>query len=270
MILDKLAQSASRRVNKDKEKTSYDEMKQSALNIASKDQGFAFENALRQSDIGFICEVKAASLSRGIISFDFPYMQIAKEYEEGGAACISVLTEPVFYLGSDEYLHEIRKEVKVPLLRKDFIIDDYQLYQSKVLGADAVPLICSLLTEGRLCEYLKICDELRISALVEVRSANEVNMAVGMGARAVLANNLNYDTFEVDIGFSVRLRPLVPDGVLYVADSGIRTAGDVELLRNAKVDGVIIGEALIMAEDNIKEKLRELREGRWVPIEYYL
>lgn len=217
---------------------------------------FAFEQALRGEDIAFICEVKKASPSKGLIAPDFPYLDIAKEYEAAGAAAISVLTEPDFFQGSDRYLAEIRGAVSTPLLRKDFIVDRYQIHQAAALGADAVLLICSVLTPQQLANYRKEADDLGLSALVEAHDESELEMALAAGARMVGVNNRNLHTFEVDPMNSVRLRKLVPDSVVFVSESGIHTPEDIALLRRSGVDAVLVGESLMRSPDKRRELAR--------------
>lgn len=219
---------------------------------------FAFENALKTEDIAFICECKKASPSKGLIAPEFPYLQIAREYEAAGADCISVLTEPKWFLGQNRCLEEIAGAVSVPCLRKDFTVDEYMIYEAKVLGASAVLLICAVLPESRIREYLGICDALGLSALVEAHDEAEVEAALRAGARAIGVNNRNLKDFSVDTGNSKRLRALVPEGVLFVAESGVYSAADVAALRESGADAVLIGETLMRAEDKAA-KLRELR-----------
>lgn len=262
-ILDILADTARERVKKDKESVPFEEMKALAEAkecIADKAEGFPVEQALKQEGISFICEVKKTSPSKGLIAEDFPYVEIAKAYEEAGADCISVLTEPGKFLGSDAYLEEIVKEVKTPVLRKDFTVDAYQIYQAKVLGASMVLLICALLNEETVREYIGICDELGLSALVEAHDEEEIAMAVRAGARIIGVNNRNLKDFTVDVNNSGRLRKLVPPHVLFVAESGIKSAEDIRALKEAGVNGVLIGETL-MKSSNKKAMLDELRKG---------
>ena len=216
---------------------------------------FAFENALRKDGISFICECKKASPSKGLIAPEFPYLQIAEEYEAAGADCISVLTEPKWFLGSNEYLKEIADAVSIPCLRKDFTVDDYE---AKVLGASAVLLICSILGKSEIREYLQICDELGLSALVETHDEREVQMALDAGARVIGVNNRNLKDFSVNTDNSRRLRELIPSEVLFVSESGVQTAEDVAALRKIGADAVLIGETLMRAADK-KAKLAELR-----------
>jgi len=217
----------------------------------------SFKNALTAPGLSFICEVKKASPSKGIISEDFPWMQIAKEYEEGGAAAISVLTEPEFFLGSDQYLREISTSVKIPTLRKDFIIDTYQLYEAKLWGAKAALLICALLEPETLSSFLLTAEELELDCLVEIHSEEEAKEALAAGARIIGINNRDLTTFQVDTGLTSRLRKRIPEGVLTVAESGINSADDIRALKDSGVDAVLIGESL-MRSSNRKLFLQEL------------
>lgn len=256
-ILDELADYARIRTNKAKEKIPLNIIKEKALALSK--GNFAFENALKKNDISFICECKKASPSKGVIAKEFPYLKIAKEYENAGADCISVLTEPKWFLGSDEYLKEIVESVSIPCLRKDFTVDEYMIYEAKLLGAQAVLLICSILSTEKIKEYIKICDELGISALVEAHNEDEIKSAINAGARIIGVNNRNLKDFTVDTDNSRRMRELVPENILFVAESGVKTAKDIQLLRENNVDAVLIGETLMRAEDK-KEKLSELRK----------
>ncbi|MBQ4170591.1 MAG: indole-3-glycerol phosphate synthase TrpC, partial [Ruminococcus sp.] len=219
---------------------------------------FEFEKALRNPGISFICECKKASPSKGLIAPDFPYLKITKEYERAGADCISVLTEPKWFLGSDEYLREIAAEVKIPCLRKDFTVDEYMIYEAKLFGASAVLLIAALLPESQLKEYICICDELGLSALVETHNEAEVDDAITAGARIIGVNNRNLKDFSVDTENSKRLRKLIPRDILFVAESGVKTPADVRSLRAIGADAVLVGETLMRAEDKT-QKLNELR-----------
>lgn len=255
-ILDQLAKHARERTEQAKLKISLEEMKQQALSIHK--TAFVFEDALKKKDISFICECKKASPSKGLIAPDFPYLQIAKEYETAGADGISVLTEPKWFLGSDRYLREIASTVSVPCLRKDFTVDEYMIYEAKVLGVSAVLLICSILSEQQIRSYIHICNEIGLSALVEVHDEEEVKKALYAGARIVGVNNRNLKDFSVDTENSRRLRTFVPRDVLFVAESGVSCAKDVEKLREIGADGVLVGETLMRAFDK-KAKLDELR-----------
>lgn len=255
-ILDKLAEHAFERVKEAEQNVSLDEIKSCAFAIPKGD--FEFEKALRKPDISFICECKKASPSKGIIAEEFPYLEIGKEYEKAGADCISVLTEPKWFLGSDNYLKEIAAAVSVPCLRKDFTVSDYQIYEAILLGAKAVLLICSILSAEQIREYIGICDRLGISALVEAHDESEVKLAVNSGARIIGVNNRNLKDFSVDTDNSKRMRELVPKEILFVSESGVKTAADVQKLREIGADAVLIGETLMRAE-NKKVKLSELR-----------
>lgn len=262
-ILDQLAGYAEERVTRAGKKLPLEELKKQAVSLtASAEENFAFENALKKPGISFICECKKASPSKGLIAPDFPYMQIAREYEEAGAECISVLTEPKWFLGSDRYLREITDTVKIPCLRKDFTVDAYMIYEAKVLGASAVLLICAILDEEQMKEYIGICDELGLSALVEAHDEVEVRSALRAGARMIGVNNRNLRDFTVDTDNSRRLRELIPRDVLFVSESGIRDADDVEALSKIGADAVLVGETLMRAADK-KARLRELRGIIW-------
>ena len=264
MILEEIAAKARERGEADKEKISLSEMKRLAFSHKSKLDPFAFENALRDRDISFICEVKKASPSKGVIAEDFPYVEIAMEYEEALATCVSVLTEPYYFLGSDEYLKEIREAINIPIIRKDFTIDEYQIYQAKALGADCVLLICALLDTETLKEYLKICDELSISAIVETHDEEEIKSAIEAGARIIGVNNRNLKNFTVNVANSTSLRNLVPEDVIFVAESGIKDANDINELRKNNVDAVLIGETLMRADD--KRKMLASLKGTMIKI----
>ncbi|MDD6035328.1 MAG: indole-3-glycerol phosphate synthase TrpC [Lachnospiraceae bacterium] len=255
-ILDELAEYARIRTEQTKKKRSLREIRESAFALPK--GNFAFETALKKPGISFICECKKASPSKGVIAPDFPYLEIAKEYEAAGADCISVLTEPKWFLGKDEYLKEIAEAVKIPCLRKDFTVDEYMIYEAKLLGAQAVLLICSILPTEKMKEYINICDELGISALVEAHNEEEINSALYAGARIIGVNNRNLKDFTVDTDNSRRLRKLVPEDILFVAESGVKSPQDISILRETGVDAVLIGETLMRATDK-REKLRELR-----------
>lgn len=258
MILETIAAQARNRVAAAILKTPPSEVEEKANSLSTGD--FRFENALRTPGISFICEIKKASPSKGVIAEDFPYLDIAREYEAAGASAISVLTEPKYFLGSDEYLSEISAIVKTPLLRKDFTVSEYQLYEAKLIGADAVLLICALLDTGTLRRYLSICDSLGLSALVEAHSESEVRSALEAGARIIGVNNRDLKTFEVDINNCISLRPSVPRDILFVAESGIKTPEDIARLKTAGVDAVLIGETLMRSADK-KAELEKLRSS---------
>ena len=255
-ILDRLAEHAQERVMLAKQHISSKEIKERAFALPRGD--FSFEKALKKDDIAFICECKKASPSKGVIAEDFPYLQIAGEYEAAGADCISVLTEPKWFLGDDRYLQEIAQTVGIPCLRKDFTVDEYMIYEAKCLGAKAVLLICSILSKAQIKEYIKICDALGLSALVEAHDEAEVKTALNCGARIVGVNNRNLKDFSVDTENSRRLRKLIPKDVLFVSESGVKTPEDVRILREIGADAVLVGETLMRAADK-KKTLKELR-----------
>ena len=255
-ILDRLAAYAQERVTAAKQNISIEELKERAVSLPRGD--FAFEKALKKDDIAFICECKKASPSKGVIAGDFPYLQIAKAYESAGADCISVLTEPKWFLGSDRYLQEIAAAVHIPCLRKDFTVDAYMLYEAKCLGAAAVLLICSILSEEQIKAYIQICDTLGLSALVEAHDEAEVKTALRCGARIIGVNNRNLKDFSVDTDNSRRLRRLIPKDVVFFFFFGVKTPEDVQLLREVGADAVLIGETLMRAADK-KQILNELR-----------
>lgn len=256
-ILDTIAAYAKERVAAAKAQVPLEEIKKQALSMDFS-TGFPFEKALREGDISFICECKKASPSKGLIAEDFPYLAIAKDYEAAGASCISVLTEPKWFLGSDSYLKEIAEAVSIPCIRKDFTVDEYMIYEAKLLGASAVLLICALLPEETIKHYIEICDKLGLSALVEAHDEKEIASAIRAGARIIGVNNRNLKDFTVDVHNSERLRKLVPESVLFVAESGIRTAEDIDVLRRVGVNAVLIGETLMRAPDK-KAMLDALR-----------
>ena len=258
MILDTIAAAAKKRMAAAREIKPLEALREQALALPKGDH--VFERALKMDGISFICEVKKASPSKGLIAPDFPYLDIAREYEAAGADAISVLTEPEFFFGSDAYLTKIRQSVGIPVLRKDFTVDEYQLYEAKSLGADAVLLICALLDTQTLRKYIGICDALGLSALVEAHTEDEVMSALDSGARIVGVNNRNLKTFEVDINTCVRLRPLVPKDIIFVAESGIRNSNDVMRLREAGVNAVLVGEMLMRSPDK-KAALAALKGG---------
>lgn len=256
-ILETIARYAEKRVAAAKAKVPLKEVKSAALSMKCRTK-FPFESALKSDDIAFICECKKASPSKGIIAEDFPYLQIAKEYETAGAAAVSVLTEPRWFLGSNLYLEEISAAISIPCLRKDFIVDEYMIYEAKLIGADAVLLICAILNGSDLRRYIEICDVLGLSALVEAHDESEIAQALSAGARVIGVNNRNLKNFSVDIENSKRLRQMVPGNVIFVAESGIKSAGDIEALRSANVNAVLIGETLMTAPDK-KSMLDRLR-----------
>ena len=255
-ILDELAAYAAQRTARAKKDISPSAMRDMAESLPKGAQDFY--SALARPGLSFICECKKASPSKGLIAPDFPYLDIARDYEAAGADAISVLTEPKWFLGADAYLAEIAAAVKVPCLRKDFIVDEYMICEAKMLGAAATLLICAILEEPQLRDYLALCGELGLSALVEAHDETEIEKALRSGARIIGVNNRNLKDFSVDTNNSGRLRALVPNGLLFVAESGIKTPEDVATLREAGVDAVLVGETLMRAADK-KAMLAALR-----------
>ena len=256
MILDKIIEATKIRVAQEKQVESPESVKAAALALPS-DTGFPFEAALCQQDFNFICEVKKASPSKGIIAEHFPYLDIAKEYEVAGAAAISVLTEPDFFKGDKKYLQEIANTVKIPVLRKDFIIDEYQIYQAKVWGASASLLICACLDMHTLTKFRELADSLGLSSLVEAHDEHEVQMAIDCGARIIGVNNRNLKDFTVDVQNSVRLRNLVQDDVIFVSESGLETPEDIQVLRDNNIGVALMGETFMRSPNKV-EKLAYL------------
>jgi len=259
-ILDEIAGKTKSRVAAAKNTAPFDQVQKKALALAEKEgtPAFPFKRAVSAPGLSFICEVKKASPSKGIIAADFPYLQIALEYEAAGAAAVSVLTEPDYFLGSDQYLREIAEAISIPALRKDFVIDPYQIYEAKLLGAKAVLLICGLLDAQTLAEYIKTADELGLSSLVEIHNETEAEQAVKAGARIIGINNRDLKTFKVDLAVTARLRSLIPAGILIVAESGIKSPEDVRAISGIGIDAVLVGESLMRAEDK-KRFLAELK-----------
>lgn len=296
MILDEIAEKTKERVAEQKKKVPLEEMKRRALDIVARETNngsspyskFLFRDNLAADGISFICEVKKASPSKGLIAPDFPYVEIAKEYETAGASAISVLTEPFYFQGSNQFLMDIKKEVNIPLLRKDFTVDEYMIYEAKVIGASAVLLICAILDDEQLASYLQLAHELGMSALVEAHDEEEVRRAIACGAGIIGVNNRDLRTFTVDIMNSVRLRKLIPDMVpakrspvkestkgstkrpdpfvecsvhqkmVYVSESGIKTKEDIDRLKENGTDAVLIGETFMRSSDK-KKLFAELR-----------
>ena len=257
-ILDELASYARYRTEEAKKKLSLTDIRQMTESLPKGD--FEFEKALSAPELSFICECKKASPSKGLIAPNFPYLQIAKEYEDAGADCISVLTEPKWFLGSDDYLKEIAENVRIPCIRKDFTVDEYMIFEAKMLGAKAVLLICSILETSQIKEYLAICDSLGLSALVEAHDEKEITMALDAGARIVGVNNRNLKDFNVDTNNSKKLRSLVPENVVFVSESGIQSIDDIKRVKDFGADAVLIGE-MLMREPNKKALIKALRDA---------
>lgn len=255
-ILEEIAQKTRERIEKQKERKPMDVIEKEARAMDA-NTGFPFEKALKKSGISFICEVKKASPSKGVIAQEFPYVEIGKRYEKAGASAISVLTEPYYFQGSDDYLKEIKEAVTIPILRKDFTIDPYMIHEAKIMGASAVLLICALLSQETLKEYIEIAHSLGLSALVEAHDAEEVEKGLKAGARVLGVNNRDLKTFTVNIKNSITLRKQVPKEVLFVSESGIKTKEDIGELAKNHVDGVLVGETMMRA-GNVSQVLGEM------------
>lgn len=266
-ILEEIAEKRKVDIESRKAKISLESIKEQAEELAGKELTehgkfwYPFKSALSKEGINFICEVKKASPSKGLIAEDFAYLEIAKDYEKAGAAAVSVLTEPEYFLGKDEYLKEIAENISIPAIRKDFTIDAYQIYEAKVLGASAVLLICSLLGDEKLEEFLEIAHSIGLSALVETHDEEEVKRALAAGAQIIGVNNRDLKTFTVDVNNSVRLRKLVTGEIVFVSESGIKTAEDIEKLKKNGTNAVLIGETLMRSE-NKAQMLQELAGGK--------
>jgi len=247
-ILEEIAGKTRDRVERQKEIISQENIIERAGSF-KKQEIFLFEKAISKEKPAFICEIKKASPSKGLIAQKFPYLKIAREYEKGGAAAISVLTEPFYFQGSSRYLQEVSKTVSLPLLRKDFIVDPYQIYEAKCLGASAILLICAILSQKQLEEYFKLADQLGLSVVTEAHDEREIDMALSAGVRIIGVNNRDLKTFQVDLENSIRLRKKVPPEILFVSESGIRDADDIRVLRDHGVNAVLLGETLMRAPD---------------------
>lgn len=270
-ILDKICETTKERIEKEKQKISLSEIRKLAENIKN-NSNFDFEKAIgkkyknnkdskdnnKEKRINFICEIKKASPSKGIISESFDYIEIAKDYEKAEADAISCLTEPYYFMGSDNYLKEVKGIVNIPVLRKDFIIDEYMIYQSKNIRADAILLIVAVLDKYKLKDYFDIANESGLSSLIEVHNEEELEKAVNINARIIGVNNRDLKTFNVDINNSVRLRKLVPKNIIFVSESGIKDRSDIKILEENETDAVLIGERLMTKKDKIDE-IKKLR-----------
>ncbi|MCB6415603.1 MAG: indole-3-glycerol phosphate synthase TrpC [Dorea sp.] len=259
-ILEEIAEKTKQRITEEKAQTPVSVLMELAEKRKPKVPGETFSEALKKKGMSYICEVKKASPSKGLIAPDFPYLSIAREYEEAGASAISCLTEPYYFQGADRYLEEIAGTVDIPVLRKDFTVDEYMIYQAKALGASAVLLICAILDDAQLKGYRELAGELHMDALVEAHDEKEVERALAAGAEIIGVNNRDLRTFEVDVSNSIRLRQLAPENVVFVSESGIRTPEDIDRLYENQVDAVLIGETLMRSRDK-KAALRELDGG---------
>lgn len=259
VMLDKIVEKTKERLIEAKAKKSLNELKEEVSRLEISDE-FPFKEALKDPEIAIIAEVKRASPSKGLIAEDFDYIEIAKEYQEAGASAISVLTEPYFFQGSNDFLKEISENVSIPILRKDFTIDEYMIYEAKILGASAILLIVSILDDVQLKEYLDLAHQLGLSAIVETHDGDEIRTAIDVGAQIIGVNNRNLADFTVDINNSINLRRLVSDDITFISESGIKTKEDVTRLKENDVDAVLIGETLMKSDDK-KSMILELKNG---------
>lgn len=253
-ILEEIAEKTKQRIQEEKSRVSVEDLKSRIVK-----NEISFLDALKKPGMSYICEVKKASPSKGLIAPDFPYLKIAKEYEAAGASAISCLTEPYYFQGSDRYLEEITSEVKIPVLRKDFTVDEYMIYQARAYGASAVLLICAILDDAQLQSYRELAESMGMDALVEAHDEKEVERALHCGAKIVGVNNRDLRTFQVDMANSIRLRKMAPENVVFVSESGIRTSEDIRRLYDNQVDAVLIGETLMRSAD--KKAALELLNG---------
>lgn len=259
MILDEIAEKTRTRVQKAKRKHPLEEIRTQAEAMDA-DTSFPFYKALEKKQLSYICEVKKASPSKGLIAKDFPYVQIAKEYERAGADAISCLTEPFYFQGADRYLKEITEAVHIPVLRKDFVVDAYMIYEAKLLGASAVLLICAILDKETVSEYIKITKRLGMTALVEAHDLTEIKEAIDAGAEVIGVNNRDLRDFTVDVHNSTRYREMIPKEILFVSESGIQNEEDIRVLKENGTNAVLIGETLMRSNDK-KGMLEALNGG---------
>ena len=257
MILDDIVAKQKIRIEHEKKEKSIEILKQEVSTLPLS-ENFFFEESLKKKEFAFICEIKKASPSKGIIVEEFPYIDIAQEYEQAGAAAISVLTEPNFFKGNDKFLKDVADIVNIPVLRKDFIIDEYQIYQAKLIGADAVLLICAILDETTLNKFLNIAKSLKLSCLVETHNEDEIKKALNSGAEIIGVNNRDLKTFTVDINISLKLKNLIPNNKIIISESGIKTAQNIKILKDAGFNGALVGESMMLSKDK-KQFLSELR-----------
>lgn len=260
MILDDIVTKQKIRIKNEKKEKSLEFLKQEVLALPLSENYF-FEDSLKSKEFSFICEIKKASPSKGVIVEEFPYKDIAQDYEQAGATAISVLTEPNFFKGNDIFLKDVAGIVNIPVLRKDFIIDEYQIYQAKLIGADAILLICAILDETTLNKFLNLAKSLRLSCLVETHNEDEIKKALNSGAKILGINNRDLKTFSVDINTSLKLRKFIPNDKILISESGIKTAQDVKMLKDAGFNGALIGESMMLSKNKVLF-FSELREAK--------
>ena len=259
-ILEEIGEKTKERIREEKKQCSLEEMRNRAEQKTENKEKTGFLQALKAQGMSYICEVKKASPSKGLIAPEFPWLDIAKEYEAAGASAVSCLTEPFYFMGQNCYLEKIAEEINIPVLRKDFTLDEYMIYQAKALGASAVLLICSLLDDVKLRDFYQLTKELHMDALVEAHDEKEVLRALDCGAKIIGVNNRDLKTFQVDTGNSIRLRKIAPVDAVFVSESGIRTSEDIHRLRENDIQAVLIGETLMRSPDK-RKALEDLNGG---------
>lgn len=247
MILDQILLDTKKRVKKLYQRHPLESWKSKADKVPL--SNFKFHRTIENNSFSIIAEIKKASPSKGMIDKAFDYKQIAKDYKEAGVNCISVLTEPYHFSGRNEYIQTVKQISELPVLRKDFIIDEIQIYESVLLGADCILLICKALSLKQLTKFLQIAETLQLSALVEAHTLEDVTMALQANAKMIGVNNRDLQTFEVDLQTSLTLRESVPSDVMFVSESGIKTVNDIKRIKTGNINAVLIGETLMRSKD---------------------
>ncbi|HNX64823.1 MAG TPA: indole-3-glycerol phosphate synthase TrpC [Oscillospiraceae bacterium] len=258
MILDEIIVKRKEQLDREKERISHEKIKELAYKTAY--TPLDFKKALKKDKLSVIAEVKKASPSKGTIREDFNPVEIAVQYEKSGADAVSCLTEEYYFKGSSSYLKEIRNHMHIPILRKDFIFDEYQIYEARVIGADAILLIAAVLDTDTLVKFKKIADDLRLNCLFEVHNEEELKSVISAGAEIIGINNRNLHTFEVSLDVTRTLSAKIPDGTVIVSESGIKSNSDMKAVKGHGADAVLIGETL-MKSGSIENEMKSLREG---------
>ena len=248
MILDDLVTATKKRMAAEKRIYSLEELKQQSQKAPMKNPQLIVDKLL-EPKLTFIAEIKKASPSKGVIVQDFPYLEIAQEYQANKIDMISVLTEPDYFQGNLKYLQQITQEVDLPVLRKDFTIDSYMIYQAKIAQASLILLIVAILSDGQLKDYLKLAKELGLAAIVEVHDETELKRALRAKSKIIGINNRNLKDFSVNFNNSLKLKKLIPADIPVIAESGIKTKTDIKLLKKAGINGVLIGETFMKAKN---------------------
>ena len=255
MILSKIIEEKKRVIDKAQKKISLNELKKKCESLYIK--SMFKKNISRKGHINLIAEIKKASPSKGIIRHDFDPIGIALTYQAAGASAISILTDERFFDGKLEYLKLVKERVTIPILRKDFIIDEYQIYETAANRADAMLLISQILTQAELTRYISLAKDLGMDTLVEVHNEEDIEKALESHALIIGINNRDLRTFNVDITATQRLIHLIPENKITVSESGIKSYEDVMFLKSLEINAVLIGETF-MKEKNIGDKVREL------------